>query len=450
MSLQQRCIFVTGLLPDVKSEDLGRLFKDVGVVEKSVFLPSDRESTAGRSAFICFASKDTVKAALRWSKDGIRTQALTEGQEREVEELLGDTTGDILSLYKALSSEEKRQFLMQATLCTNTGEASAAPNEASAAPNEASAAPNEASAAPNKATTAPTEARTDERTRLVTSDLGNHVIIHEPPKLPVFSGLQGRDTNFGRWKSEVGFLEREQPSQVVINVIRRSLRSPAADLVTYLDHRATVATFLQKLESVYGTVGTGRATLQKLYSERQATNERVADWACRLENLAFQAVDKGMMSREAVEDVVSGQLWSGLRDARLKDALRHRRHGLKFEQLVIEARELEEEYSGDGKKPTTQQQQKQPTETELLMELIKKLDARMEKMEKRMTPTVNSKTQEKSPEKKSTKCTKCKEEGHLYFACRKDAQPEVTCHKCRRVGHIARGCRAEPLPGNDN
>ena len=68
----------------------------------------------------------------------------------------------------------------------------------------------------------------------------------------------------------------------------------------------------------------------------------------------------------------------------------------------------------------------------------------MDKMESMIASS--SSTQKDSPaqqNRKPAKCTKCQQDGHLYYACRKDS--DVTCHKCGKVGHMARGCH--PLNG---
>ena len=252
----------------------------------------------------------------------------------------------------------------------------------------------------------------------------------------MFSGIAGRDSSFGRWKHEVVCLLSEHPENLVLSSMRRSLRSPAADILTHLDQRATVDMIMRKLEAIYGVVCAGQTLLKKFYSEHQSTSEKVAEWGLRIEDLAYQAVEKKMLARTEVPTMVKTQFWSGLRDPRLKDALRQRYQQLDVDDLIVEARGLEEEYSSECsavQQATAQQHQNKPTEMELLMQLLKKMDARLDKLEGKMEP---SKTASK---KTPAKCTKCHQEGHLYFACRKDT--DITCHKCGKVGHLARGCR---------
>ena len=57
-------------------------------------------------------------------------------------------------------------------------------------------------------------------------DAGNFTM----PRLPLFSGQEGSDTSFTRFKVEVSTLRRSYTDEVVLEAIRRCLRSPAADV----------------------------------------------------------------------------------------------------------------------------------------------------------------------------------------------------------------------------
>ena len=274
---------------------------------------------------------------------------------------MGDEEKPLMELYWHLSDAEKK-FLL----------------EAMAAVEEK---PSLVKGEPVVSEAPPSPAATGAAQSLITPQ---RFIMQEQPKLSVYSGITGGDTSFGRWKHEVTCLMAEHTESVVLGAIRRSLRSPAADILMHVDQRASVSTIIRKLDAIYGMVCTGQTILQRFYSDSQSTSERVAEWACRLEDLAYKAVEKEMMTREAAPNILKTQFWSGLRDPRLKDALWHRRHNLDVDELIVEARELEEEYSSEvmtSQTATAQQQQKQPTEMELLMQLIKKMDARMDKME---------------------------------------------------------------------
>jgi len=250
----------------------------------------------------------------------------------------------------------------------------------------------------------------------------------------------------------------------ILYAIRRSLRSPAADVITHLGQNATFQTLLGKLESLYGTVLSGQALLQKFYSETQSIGEDVALWACRLEDLRFKAEEKKMVIRTAVAGMLKAQFWSGLRDHRIKDTLRQHKDTLEFESLVMEARELEEEYKGENSGAVNagiKQQHTKPTEMEMLTQLVKKIEMRMEKMEQVINKpltrihdpvslpaqqqTRSSSGQTQQRRQGSAVCDICHQEGHLSFGCRHGTT--VQCYKCGRQGHVSRACRSSPLNG---
>ena len=424
MALQGRSLYVTGLPSGTSVHDLETIFSKAGTVEKTALLKEN--GTFKGAAYVCMATKAEADGApMNIERTDITVNAVGKGQLTELQSLMGDDEKPLIDLYRHLSEAEKKKFLFEAMAAIEKK-------------------PSLVKEEPAVSEASPSPAATGAAQSLVTPQ---RFIMQEQPKLSVYSGITGRDTSFGRWKHEVTCLMAEHTESVVLGAIRRSLRSPAADILMHVDQHAPVSTIMRKLEAIYGMVCTGQTILQKFYSDSQSTSERVAEWACRLEDLAYKAVEKGMMTREAAPNILKTQFWSGLRDARLKDALRHRRHTLDVDELIVEARELEEEYSSEvmtSQKATAQQQQKQPTEMELLMQLIKKMDARMDKMESMIASS--SSTQKDSPaqqNRKPAKCTKCQQDGHLYYACRKDS--DVTCHKCGKVGHIARGCR--PLNG---
>ena len=67
------------------------------------------------------------------------------------------------------------------------------------------------------------------------------VIVQETPKVTVFSGSPGKDCSFGRWRYEVECMinSKTYNQQTILHAVRKSLRSPAAELITHLDNDAT-------------------------------------------------------------------------------------------------------------------------------------------------------------------------------------------------------------------
>ena len=451
MAFRERCVYVTGLSADTNVKDLEKLFCTVGVLERSALIKNDKEVFTG-TAFVCLRTKEeALAAAMQLSKDGITVQAVSKDQIVQLEDLFGDGSDLLLTMYQSLSEETKRQFLLQIM-----GEATKQEPLTGAIDKSSAGVTIKREEVPGLSA---------QPVGAIVSAFPN-VIVQEPPKLSVFSGLPGKDASFGRWKYEVACLQldRSLSENNVLNAIRRSLRSPAADVITHLDQNATLQTLLGKLESVYGTVLSGQALLQKFYSETQSIGEDVALWACRLEDLGFKAEEKKVVTRTAVAGMLKAQFWSGLRDHRIKDTLRQHKDTLEFESLVIEARELEEEYKGEHMGATSagiKQQHNKPTEMEMLTQLVKKIEMRMEKMEQvinkpltrmpdpvslpaqQQTRSSSGQTQQGRPG--SAVCDICHQEGHLSFGCRHGTT--VQCYKCGRQGHVSRACRSSPLNG---
>ena len=281
------------------------------------------------------------------------------------------------------------------------------------------------------------------------------VIVQETPKVTVFSGSPGKDCSFGRWRYEVECMinSKTYNQQTILHAVRKSLRSPAAELITHLDSDATLDELLSKLESIYGSVLSGQTLLQRFYSETQKQDESCAEWACRLEDIAYQAQKK--MSLADVKTLLVNQFWTGLSDHRIKEALRHQRGGTSFQAFVIQARELEEEFQDKtttAVKGRIKPQVNKPTEIELLSSLVQKMDSRMSKMEEQMKNLAGMQPQQHHVNYASypgnqqangtiVGCHKCGQDNHLPFGCRQGTS--VICYQCGMVGHISRSCKAQ-------
>lgn len=271
----------------------------------------------------------------------------------------------------------------------------------------------------------------------------------EVPKLPFFSGLKDKDTSFGRWKFEVKSLWKggEVQGQALLSTMRRSLKSPAADALIHLGDAGFVE-IMDKLESLYGTVMSGDTLLTKFFSEPQQDGEDCAQWSTRLEHLCYSAAEKDAVDIESLPKMLAARYWAGLRDGKIKEALRPSREDLKMDQLVVEARKLEEEFGSmgkedkkDKKKPAVQAQAQQDGLTTRMDELMKTMESMAQSFQHHTRhPSSNSNSSNSSSTKtRDTTCFQCKEDGHLSFGCRQGSN--IECFKCKRKGHISSCCR---------
>ena len=150
------------------------------------------------------------------------------------------------------------------------------------------------------------------------------IVIQEQPKLSSFSGEKGKDTTFARWRYDVNCLVASQFSEAtILQAIRKSVKTPAADIVRHLGEMATVEEILTKLHSMYGSVLSGESVLQKFYSEPQEATESCAKWAARIEELCFLAIEKKAIDSSAMAEMLKSRFCKGLRDDRIKNATCH-------------------------------------------------------------------------------------------------------------------------------
>ena len=276
-------------------------------------------------------------------------------------------------------------------------------------------------------------------------------VWQEAPRIPAFSGLEGKDVSYGKWRYEVMCMMNDKQSTAMVKAaVRKSLKSPAADVLRRLGENASLDQILLKFHSLYGTVLSGDDLLQKFYGEHQRAKETCAEWSCRLEEYMYQAIEQGAAT-EAIRQALPSRFWSGLRDEKVKNALRNR--SLAFDDFVIEGRRVEEEYASQLR-PAIRSQQIEPSTTNVTTatgttvttpttSTNEKLDfvlARLAQIETNVAEMKGKPEQQPIPpaQKTQVRCAKCQGIDHLGFACRTGMN--LICYKCKAVGHVAAGC----------
>ena len=84
--------------------------------------------------------------------------------------------------------------------------------------------------------------------------------------------------SFEAWKHEVEGLMKLYDTQVVIQSIRCSLRSPAAEVVWHLGMEASYEDIMDALETQYNDITQTEALLSELFSTTQGKKESVAEF----------------------------------------------------------------------------------------------------------------------------------------------------------------------------
>lgn len=252
------------------------------------------------------------------------------------------------------------------------------------------------------------------------------------PHLSIFNGT-GNDLSYARWKSEIAALRLSFPEHVVLQEIRRSVRGVAADVMVTLSSVDSVSPILEKFEPIFGNVLPAESILEQFLSAKQKDGESVTQWGLRLEELAnlLNQKDPSMLSGEATKTTLRTKFWSGLSNADLRNALRHKRDtSSDFGELLAEARRLVETEFQNPKSAKSHQV------TDITPNLAKKLDKLLKLQEgfderlKQLEAAANGKpgktglSQVRYPkpggnnEKKfNGKCYRCDKWGHPKSMC---------------------------------
>ena len=441
---------VTGLSVDTTYQDIEALFKPVGQVEKSALVVGGDGKPTGK-AYVVYSTVDAVpNAVAHLSKEEVLVNPITAADRQEFRALLPEESAadQLLRALQALPPEELAKIF--AKLMPQQLPVPVKPEDTSLQHKSDVAGAADFSKARNPS---PVTIKPDPHAMAQPPSAGvSHgsgafrygdgpVIIHEQPKLTSFSG-SGRECSFGRWKYEVTCLLEDQnySASAISRAVHNSLKSPAADVLGHLGSRATVTEIILKLESIYGSVQSEETLMEHFYSERQRPKkENCAAWSCRLEDLVFQAASKGAIDRSDIPIRLKKRFWSGLKDRQIKDALRNRVDSLTFEELLREARALEEEYDPEhrtGSEGIVHQVTEADSKFDELLKRMAKMEAKIDQLQQ---PQKQKSNKQSSKDDSKVVCSKCEQEGHLPFGCRKGK--DVTCYRCNQAGHISKACR---------
>jgi hypothetical protein len=473
MSTEKRCVVVRGTSSDVTQQELMQSCADVGEVEE-VWWREDREGEQTGSAFIIYKRESDVLRAIDLATKGrLHVEYIKTNQKQELTDLIQTTEAHTIfnEAYKLLTPAKKKQVMKSlreesasavdtAPLVLTGVVVSSADTTPVVATRVVASSADTTPVVATRVVASSADTTPVVSTRVVTTLPSLPVAAwQETPRLCSFSGLPGKESDYSRWRYEVLCLVREKQSEgTILTAIRRSLKAPASDVMRRLGEVATLDQVLQKLQALYGKVLEGDALLQKFYGEQQRDNEGVVEWSCRLDEYLFEAIEQGAapMSMRAK---LAHRFWDGLLDDRLRSALRHR--NLPFDDLVIEARRIEEEYQASPNTSRTAGVRSQPVtlpppqstneKLDLLLDRLKTLETQVQDMSAAKTasktwdkPTTTSRPGLTSPAVRPLTCMKCQKQGHLTFGCRADTN--MVCYKCQTVGHISASCLNEVAP----
>ena len=278
------------------------------------------------------------------------------------------------------------------------------------------------------------------------------------PRLSVFTGEDSKGSvTFLQWKGELVQLAKSEVYQerILRTAARRSLKGDAGEVMDSLGDGASVMDIISKLEGYYGVVEDGTTLVQQFWQLRQGFHDSVSKYARELEVALTKATKKGGIGLGDANKALCAQFWKGLRDERVRNALRGKKEGeCTFDELVRHGRAIEREVqdfenSSKGGKGVTKAQNNQvsvakggePQKPDPLLKELGEL--------KSMVVSLTSRVGEMEG--------KLPAGGRPYRSGRGKPQAptgdqgpkldEIICFRCKGRGHYARNCLA-PNPVN--
>ncbi len=179
-------------------------------------------------------------------------------------------------------------------------------------------------------------------------------------KLPAFSGSDQKgkgEVSFNEWKRRYIALKKRCTctEEDLKTAIRNSLGGEAEEYINGQPQGLTSKEIVRRLEICYGDVEETRTLLVRYLETTQREGEDLGKFAVRLEILLNRVIEKGGVPEEERDGHLRGQLWSGMVNEQLKQAMHHHyeNEDLEFHDLVEVVR-LEDERRKTSKKLRSQ------------------------------------------------------------------------------------------------
>lgn len=285
--------------------------------------------------------------------------------------------------------------------------------------------------------------------------------VYQKPSLTHFSGFlkSPSDVSFRQWKLEVESLRAEGYTDLrIITVMRQTLRGKAAEALLNMGSTVTVDQILAKFERLFGEIQRPEALLEDFFSARQREGESIAEWSCRLESYLHDV--NGLQDSQ---QMMKSKFCTGLLDDRMRDYVKHKYEaGQPYEDLLVAARTLEEESQKRKKKVSSSSEGSKASSRAVsgndglnkdirqLTQLMEKMSARLETLEKRTVPTpASGQGQDRKRGNWNRNSKSQTPSGDGNDKDRKESQVEnsksnrfanYVCRKCQQKGHIQRYC----------
>lgn len=134
---------------------------------------------------------------------------------------------------------------------------------------------------------------------------------------------------------------------VILSAVHKSLSGEAARVIMLLGEHAELPQIIAKLDSIYGVIDDKTDVMTDFYNAKQMSDENVATWSCRLEEILGKAILIGKFKKAESDDMLHDKLWKGLKPE-LKHQCQYERENFKsFDELRIALRKLERDFQSD-------------------------------------------------------------------------------------------------------
>lgn len=261
--------------------------------------------------------------------------------------------------------------------------------------------------------------------------LNNPIRIDENkiPRIPSFSGVSSKSQpSFRVWEFEIENLKSTFSEREIKRAIHRSVTGMAAEALMRLGNDVTVSQILAKFKLIFGTVVNNEQLFCDFYTAVQKPSESIAEWACRLEDsLCHPQLDS--ISSATKNSMLKSKFFQGLSQEQLKQAIRHKLDSSSYDELLVSARQAEEEHRLKSK-VVSKPQIVDSTQTKLeeIQSTLKSLSTKVDQLDRK----VNSSRKQpgRSASIQSQDSTGPSVERSSSF----------TCYYCKQPGHIKRNC----------
>ena len=299
-------------------------------------------------------------------------------------------------------------------------------------------------------------------------------------KISYFSGDDDNKSHvdFDTWKFEVTSLlsEAVYPKEAIRVAVTKSLQGSARSRCVQFGTHASISDYIDKLESLFGTVDPTETLLAKFYSAEQQDGETVTRWSCRLESILDKAKQKANLDVRAINEMLRSKFWFGL-TTDLRESSRSKFDTIRtFDDLRTAVRRIESEHNERSKfkvKPIDKPQKglvkmakvdtnvsSDDTVLGELKGIVNQLSTDVKDIKHKLEKPVQSGTFRPNNSGSHQYRGRGRTRGRGGYGNNNDRQSrsvnpqtnmgnhsqppsEIECYRCGLKGHIKRGCRVD-------